>query len=113
MGHDAFIRLDFEYTSRNPWLAPVQDPNSVQYNPNSYTLSSTTFASLRSGVTISNLQVAAFVDNLFDSRTTTNYAEVQPDSSNPNLDPLLPQSVQHNNFTFRPRTIGLTVTYRQ
>jgi hypothetical protein len=113
MGHDAFVRLDWEYTSRNPWLAPVQDPNSAQYNPNSYTLSSTTFASLRSGVSINNVQVAAFVDNLFDSRTTTNYAEVQPDSSNYNLDQSLPQSVQHNNFTFRPRTIGLTVTYRQ
>jgi hypothetical protein len=113
MGRDAFIRLDWEYTSRNPWLAPVQDPNSAQYNPNSYTLSSTKFASLRSGVTINNLQLAAFVDNLFDSRTTTNYAEVQPDSSNPNLDQSLPQSVQHNNFTFRPRTIGLTFTYRQ
>jgi hypothetical protein len=113
MGHDAFVRLDWEYTSRNPWLAPVQDPRSAQYNPNSYTLSSTTFASLRSGVTFNNLQLAAFVDNLFDSRTTTNYAEVQPDSANYNLDQSLPQSVQHNNFTFRPRTIGLTVTYRQ
>ncbi|HWS69653.1 MAG TPA: TonB-dependent receptor [Steroidobacteraceae bacterium] len=113
MGHDAFIRLDYEYTSRNPWLAPVQDPNSVQYNPNSYALSSTKFASLRSGVSINKVQVAAFVDNLFDSRTTTNYAEVQPDSGNYNLDQSLPQSVQHNNFTFRPRTIGLTLTYRQ
>jgi iron complex outermembrane receptor protein len=113
MGHDAFVRLDWEYTSRNPWLAPVQDPNSAQYNPNSYTLSSTKFASLRSGVTINNLQVSGFVDNLFDSRTTTNYAEVQPDSNNPNIDQSLPSSVQHNNFTFRPRTIGITLTYRQ
>jgi iron complex outermembrane recepter protein len=111
-GHDAFVRFDWEYTSRNPWLAPVQDPNSVQYNPNSYTLSSTSFASLRGGVTFNKLQVAAFCDNLFDSRTTTNYAEVQVDAFNPNIDQTLPSSVQHNNFTFRPRTIGITVTYR-
>jgi hypothetical protein len=113
MGRDAFIRLDWEYTSRNPWLAPVQDSNSAQYNPNAYTLSSTHFASLRSGVTINKWQVAGFVDNLFDSRTTTNYAEVQPDANNPNIDQSLPSSVQHNNFTFRPRTIGVTFTYRE
>jgi iron complex outermembrane recepter protein len=114
MGRDAFIRMDWEYTSRNPWLSPIQDPkNTAQYNPNSYTLSSTHFASLRSGVTINNWQVAGFVDNLFDSRTTTNYAEVQVDAFNPNIDQSLPSSVQHNNFTFRPRTIGITVTFRE
>jgi outer membrane receptor protein involved in Fe transport len=112
LGRDAFVRFDWEYTSRNPWLAPVQDPNSVQYNPNSYTLSSTTFASLRAGVTQGKLQIAAFCDNLFDSRTTTNYAQVQVDAFNPNINQALPSSVQQNNFTFRPRTIGLTFTYR-
>jgi outer membrane receptor protein involved in Fe transport len=112
LGRDAFVRFDWEYTSRNPWLAPVQDPNSVQYNPNSFTLSSTTFASLRAGVTQGKLQIAAFCDNLFDSRTTTNYAQVQVDAFNPNINQALPSSVQQNNFTFRPRTIGVTFTYR-
>jgi hypothetical protein len=112
LGRDAFVRFDWEYTSRNPWLAPVQDPNSVQYNPNSFTLSSTTFASLRAGVTQGKLQIAAFCDNLFDSRTTTNYAQVQVDAFNPNINQALPSSVQQNNFTFRPRTVGLTLTYR-
>ncbi len=112
LGRDAFVRFDWEYASRNPWLAPVQDPNSVQYNPNAFTLSSTTFASLRAGVTQGKLQIAAFCDNLFDSRTTTNYAQVQVDAFNPNINQALPSSVQQNNFTFRPRTIGLTFTYR-
>jgi hypothetical protein len=56
--------------------------------------------------------VAAFCDNLFDSRTTTNYAQVQVDSFNPNIDQALPSSVQQNNFTWRPRTIGITATFR-
>jgi iron complex outermembrane receptor protein len=112
-GHDAFVRYDWEFTGRNPWLAPVQDPNSVQYNPNSYTLSSTAFSSLRAGVTIDRWLIAAFCDNLFDARTTTNYAEVQVDAFNPNIDQMQRSSVQHNNFTFRPRTIGITLTYRQ
>jgi iron complex outermembrane recepter protein len=112
MDHDAFVRFDWEYSSRNPWLAPVQDPNSVQFNPNSFTLSSTTFASLRAGITVDKWQVAAFCDNLFDSRTTTNYAQVQVDSFNPNINQALPSSVQQNNFTWRPRTIGITATFR-
>jgi hypothetical protein len=42
--------INWEYTSRNPWRAPVQDPNSSQFNPNSYTLPSTSFTSLRTGI---------------------------------------------------------------
>ncbi len=109
-GHPAFVRLDWEYTSRNPWLSPVQDPNSSQYNLGySYTLPSTSFTSLRAGVTLGSFQVSGFVDNLFDSHTTINYAFTQLDGNNPNP----PPTPQENDFTFRPRTIGVTVTYRQ
>lgn len=110
--HDAFVRLDWEFASRNPWLAAVQDPNSSQYNANSYTLPSTNFASLRAGVTLGGWQVSAFVDNLFDSRTITNYALVQVDANNPNFNPLQPSSVQQNQFSFRPRTIGISASFR-
>ena len=48
---DAFVRADWEYESRNPWLADVQDPhNDATYNYGySYTLPSTSFTSLRGG----------------------------------------------------------------
>jgi outer membrane receptor protein involved in Fe transport len=111
--HDAFVRLDWEYASRNPWLAAVQDPRSSQYNSNSFTLPSTSFFSLRAGVKLGGFQVSAFCDNLLDSHTLINYAQVQPDTYNPSYNPNLPNSVQQNDFTFRPRTIGVTVTYRQ
>jgi outer membrane receptor protein involved in Fe transport len=110
--HDAFVRLDWEYASRNPWLATVQDPRSAEYNSNSYTLPSTSFFSLRSGVKLGNWQISAFCDNLLDSHTVTNYAQVQPDTYNPSYNPSLPNSVQQNNFTFRPRTIGITMTFK-
>jgi iron complex outermembrane receptor protein len=107
-GHDAFIRADWEYTSRNPWLAAVQDPNNVnQYNQYSYTLPSTTFTSLRAGLKLGNWQVSAFVDNLANSHTVTNYALVQNDYNNP----AGPPPPQQNDFTFRPRTIGITATF--
>jgi outer membrane receptor protein involved in Fe transport len=112
--HEAFVRLDWEYTSRNPWLAPVQDPNSSQYNPNSYTLPATSFTSMRAGVKFAGWQLSLFCDNLFDSHTVLNYAQVQIDPFNPSYlaNPNAPTSVQQNNFTYRPRTIGITATFK-
>jgi iron complex outermembrane recepter protein len=112
--HDAFVRADWEYSSRNPWLAPVQDPRSSQFDPNSYTLPATSFTSLRTGIKLGNWQVAAFCDNLFDSHTVLNYAQVQIDSFNPSYlaNPLAPTSVQQNDFTYRPRTFGITASFR-
>ena len=106
--HDAFVRMDWEYTSRNPWLAATQDPASTQYDPFTYTLASTSFASLRAGLTFGGVSVAAFIDNLFDSRTITNYQLSQVDANSPTGS----QSVQQNSYTWRPRTFGITATYR-
>ena len=109
VGHDAFVRLDWEYTSRNPWLAAVQDPNSVsQFNQYSYTLPATSFTSLRAGMKFGDWQVSAFVDNLFDSHRVLNYALVQNDYNNP----AGPPPPQENDFTFRPRTFGITATMK-
>jgi outer membrane receptor protein involved in Fe transport len=112
--HDAFVRADWEYSSRNPWLAPVQDPRSSQFDPNSYTLPATSFTSLRAGVKLGGWDVSLFCDNLFDSHTLLNYAQVQIDAFNPSYvaNPMAPTSVQQNNFTYRPRTIGITGSFR-
>jgi hypothetical protein len=109
--HPSFARLDYEFASRNPWLAPIQDPNSSQYSkfpvPVSYTLPSTTFVQFRTGTSFGGWQVSLFVDNLLNSHTTTNYERTFLDSNNPNYPPPGPQ---YNNYTFRPRTIGITGT---
>jgi iron complex outermembrane receptor protein len=110
-GHEAFIRADWNYTSRNPWLAAVQDPNNGrQFDPFSFTLPATSFTSLRAGLKLGSWQVSAFVDNLFDSHTVLNYALVQNDLNNPNPPGPAPQQ---NDFTFRPRTVGITATFHQ
>ena len=112
--HEAFLRADWEFTSRNPWLAPVQDPGSSQFNPNAFTLPSTSFTSLRAGVKLGGWQVSLFCDNLFDSHTLLNYAQVQRNvyAASAVANPAAPSSVQQNDFTFRPRTIGITGTFR-
>jgi iron complex outermembrane recepter protein len=108
MEHEAFVRADWEFTSRNPWLAPVQDPRSSQYDPYSYTLPATSFTSLRAGVKIANWQISAFCDNVFNSHALVNYAQGQVDSFNP----AGPPTPQQNSFTFRPLTVGITATFK-
>ncbi len=101
----AFVRLDYQYQSKNHWIANLQDPTTSQYNPDTYTQPSTAFAQLRGGVTLGDWQLAAFVDNLFNSHTITNYQLGQADSFNPNY-----LSEQQNQYTFRPRTFGLNAS---
>ncbi|MGB8693078.1 MAG: TonB-dependent receptor [Steroidobacteraceae bacterium] len=103
--HAAFVRLDYQYQSRNNWLSTFQDPNSLQYNADTYALPSTQFVQLRGGAHLGNWQVSAFVDNLFNTHTVTNYQLGQLDAFNPD-----PPHEQQNQYTFRPRTFGLTAT---
>ena len=106
---DAFVRADWEYQSRNPWPSTLQNPADVaQFNPNTYTLSSTSFTSIRAGVNLGDWQVAAFLDNLFDSHTLTSYALGQVDPYNPAGSP----TVQQNHYSYRPRSLGITATWR-
>ncbi|HXZ59489.1 MAG TPA: TonB-dependent receptor [Steroidobacteraceae bacterium] len=106
--HDAFVRLDYTYESRNPWLAAVQDPRSSQYIPASYTLAATSFLTLRAGINIGEWQIAPFIDNVLNTHTVTNFALGQLDPYNPAGSP----SQQQNAYTFRPFTVGVTATWR-
>jgi outer membrane receptor protein involved in Fe transport len=102
---DAFIRVDDEYESRPKWAGATQDPTSLQYDAADYFLPSTNFASARGGMSFGNWKVEAFVDNLTDTHTVTNY-EWSIDSQVPGVSRL------ERDFTFRPRTFGLTFVYR-
>jgi iron complex outermembrane receptor protein len=111
LSHESFMRIDYEYQGRSKWSSPQQDSGTLQYDPANYTLSSTHFASLRAGTNFGDWQVAAFVDNLTDSHTVTNYEWSIDPGVNPNTGQPLASRLQRN-YTFRPRTIGLTFTYR-
>jgi iron complex outermembrane recepter protein len=113
--HDAFVRVDWTYQSRNNWLAAIQDPRTSQYVPGQipgvYSLPGTAFTTLRTGVTLGDWQVSLFVDNVFDSHTIINYQMSQFDSYGYALG-VPAQSVQQNQYTYRPRTVGLNATWR-
>jgi len=104
--HAAFVRFDYQYQSRNNWLSNLQDTGTSQFNRDSYPVPATEFAQFRAGVTLGAWNVSTFVDNVFDTHTVTNYMLGQADSFNPAGSP----HEQQNQYTFRPRTFGLTAT---
>ena len=108
--HESFVRVDDEYQSRAKWLSPGQDgtpdvPNTQQYDSANYVLPATNFASARAGMSFGGWQVAAFVDNLTDTHTVTNYNWTIDYGGGP-------ASRLQRQFTYRPRTVGLSFTYR-
>ena len=105
VSHESFVRVDDEYQSRPKWAGAGQDPNTLQYDAANYFLPATNFASARGGMKFGDWQIEAFCDNLLDSHTVTNY-EWSIDSGVPGTRRL------ERDFTFRPRTWGLTFIYR-
>jgi outer membrane receptor protein involved in Fe transport len=113
---DWYVRADDEYQGRAKWPSPGQDPSTLQFDPANYMVSSTNFASLRGGTTLGKWQVAAFIDNLTDSHTVTGYEwSINPNQNAfpvPNTPGGTFYSRLERDYTFRPRTFGLTFTYR-
>jgi hypothetical protein len=91
--------LQYQYCT-SPSTATLQTCN---YNP-----SSTSFMSLRAGTTFSGFNISAFIDNLLDAHPTTEY---NFQGTDPFQSPA--PTALYRNFTFRPRTFGITFTYRQ
>ena len=100
-GVDAFLRGDLQYQSRLRRPIPQRDPASASYDAGLIAPAATTFVSLRAGALVHGADISLFVDNLLDS--APRLALAHQDSS----------TLLFENATFRPRTIGLTVTYRR
>jgi iron complex outermembrane recepter protein len=116
-GRDNYLRVDAEHDVKNTRLTAAEDPSTLQYGScnNSagvaytcnYNPSATTFVSFRAGTIFNGWNASFFIDNLFDTHTTTEY---NYQGTDPNA-PVAPSAL-YRNFTFRPRTFGLTFTYR-
>lgn len=107
MNHPSFIRVDYEYACRETGLTPSRDPfvdpvfgNVSSFDPALVPEPETNVVSLRAGTTFGNFQVALFADNLFNSHP-------QLDLNHQDSNTLLFEA-----STLRPRTIGITATYR-
>jgi outer membrane receptor protein involved in Fe transport len=102
--HESFVRADDEYQGRAKWLPPGQDPNTLQYNAQDFTLAATNFLSMRAGMNFGELSVETFIDNLTDTHALTDY--------NLTIYPGVGSSLLRA-YTFRPRTFGVTFIYRR
>ncbi|MBV9841989.1 MAG: TonB-dependent receptor [Sphingomonadaceae bacterium] len=98
---DFYVRGDVEYQSRLKAPTPERDPASESYDPALIAPAANTFVSLRAGALVHGANVSLFVDNLFDSAPQLGYTHEDADTA------------LFENSTFRPRTVGMTVTYRK
>lgn len=98
--YDAFIRGDYEFSSKRHRQTPSEDPQTEYYDQSLRPDPATNQVSIRTGMTINKFDVNLFIDNLFDST--------------PKL--LLAHQDQYTQLftaeTLRPRTIGMSVSYR-
>ena len=99
--HTFYVRGDYEYQSRLHRPTPVRDPVTESYDPALIAPAATNFVSVRTGVLLGPANVSLFVDNLLDSAPLLDRAHQDSDT------------LLFTQTTARPRTIGLTVTYRQ
>jgi iron complex outermembrane recepter protein len=124
---DSYIRVDYEHETKNNRPMASEDPNTVQYGacstaaggvmPCQYTPPATTFVSMRAGQEFKGWNISAFVDNLLDTHVVTNLNYQGVDG----FGPLIPgpngtsapvATPLYRYLTYRPRTIGITATYR-
>jgi outer membrane receptor protein involved in Fe transport len=101
-GHTGYLRLDYQYTTAQTAQLAFQDPRNALFDTTIPGLPVTRNLQLRTGVRWSGLDLSLFGNNLtnehpllFESRDI----------------PALPDNLYYARTT-RPRTFGLTATYR-
>ena len=107
--HEAFFRMDYEYAAADKWTHAALDPRSSQYDPTGFPTARQSFASLRTGTNVGDWLVSFFVDNLFDENTIINYNH-QTNSYDGSGNLLASPAFRY--IGPRPRTFGITATYR-
>lgn len=100
MGRDSFLRVDYEFSSRETGMTPSRDPIASSYDPGLVGEPSTNIVAMRAGTTFGNFNVAVFVDNLLNTHPQLNLSH--QDSN----------TLLYEATTLRPRTVGMTATYR-
>jgi iron complex outermembrane receptor protein len=109
MEHEAFFRMDYEYAAADKWTHAALDPNTSQYDQTGFPTARQSFASLRTGANVGDWLVSFFVDNLFDENTIINYNHQTNGYGN---DGSAQASPAFRYIGPRPRTFGITATYR-
>jgi outer membrane receptor protein involved in Fe transport len=97
---DAFVRADYEFSSRRNRPTNDEDPQTEYYDSGLQPDPATSLVSLRTGITLDSWEFNLFMDNVFDAH---------PQLSLSHQDEF---TKLYEAETFRPRTTGVTATYR-
>lgn len=101
MSTQGYVRGDYQYSAKQTSVTAAQDPANGGLPGAFPPIPSTAFSSLRAGARWAGFDVSLFAQNLFDT---------QPKLSVVNNSGV--QSPLFQAITWRPRTIGVTATYR-
>jgi iron complex outermembrane receptor protein len=96
-----YLRIDYQFTTAQTALQPIQDPNNGVSDTTYTGLPETKNLSLRAGVRWSGIDLSLFAQNVTDSHPVLSHTE---DVNGSGL---------FYDHTIRPRTIGITATYRR
>jgi len=102
VAHDGYARIDFQYAAKQTDAVPGQDPLDGRYGLWYPSIPAQSYTSVRSGIKWGAYDLSLFAQNLFDShpRLTVNQDVPGPTGGTPLLYVI----------SWRPRTIGLTLT---
>ncbi|MBS0366853.1 MAG: TonB-dependent receptor [Proteobacteria bacterium] len=102
--HTPYLRADFQYTTAQTALLPGQDPTNGLNDTTIPGLPITRNLSMRGGLRWSGFDLSAFVDNATGSQPLLYRSRDIADDSNDKL---------YFQRSVRPRTFGVTLTYRR
>ena len=98
--HDGFVRADYEFKSHRTRPIPNEDPATENYDPGLVPDAAYSQLSARLGFSVDKADFALFVENALDAHPQLN---LQHEDSGTAL---------YEAETLRPRTIGVTASYR-
>ncbi|USI77611.1 TonB-dependent receptor [Sphingopyxis sp. USTB-05] len=99
-GKDVYLRGEYQYAGRKR-PSTINNPLAASYNANAIPDAASNEFNLRLGVALGDVDLTAYVDNVFDA--TPRYRTSSGDAGN----------TVFRGFTLRPRTVGVTVSYRR
>ncbi len=97
---DAFVRADYEFSSRRHRQTNAEDPQTEYYDAGLQPDPATSLVSLRTGITLDSWEFNLFMDNVFNAHPQLTLAHQDYNT------------LLYTAESFRPRTTGITATYK-